>query len=62
FNQLGRYLPKISKYLPAISLVSGFLLVAVGVVIYTGGLQLMSTLVPQVELESWLLGILGGGG
>ncbi|MCA9870713.1 MAG: hypothetical protein KDI03_02460 [Anaerolineae bacterium] len=61
FNQLGRYLPKISKYLPAIGAVSGFLMVAVGVVIYTGGLQLMSTLVPQVELETWLLGILGSG-
>lgn len=59
FNQLGRVLPKIYRYLPTISLVSGLLLAVVGVVIYTGGLQLMSTLVPQVELESWLLGVLG---
>lgn len=59
FNQLSRYLPKIYRYLPTISLVSGLLLVVVGVVIYTGGLQLMATVVPQVELESWLLGVLG---
>lgn len=59
FNQLGRYLPKIYRHLPTISLVSGLLLVVVGVVIYTGGLQLMATVVPQVELESWLLGVLG---
>ncbi len=59
FNQLGRVLPKIYRYLPTISLVSGLLLAVVGVVIYTGGLQLMATVVPQVELESWLLGVLG---
>lgn len=59
FNQLGRMLPKIYRYLPTISLVSGLLLAIVGVVIYTGGLQLLSTAVPQVELETWLLGVLG---
>lgn len=59
FNELGRYLPKIYRYLPTISLVSGLLLAFVGVVIYTGGLQLMATLLPQVELETWLLGVLG---
>ena len=59
FNELGRVLPKIYRYLPTISLVSGLLLAVVGVVIYTGGLQLMATVVPQVELESWLLGVLG---
>jgi cytochrome c-type biogenesis protein len=59
FNSLGRVLPKIYRYLPTISLVSGLLLAVVGVVIYTGGLQLMATIVPQVELESWLLGVLG---
>jgi len=59
FNQLGRFLPKIYRYLPTISLVSGLLLAVVGVVIYTGGLQLMATVVPQVELETWLLGVLG---
>lgn len=60
FNQLGRTMPRISKRLPLISLISGFLMVAVGVVIYTGGMQLMATAVPQVELETWLLGVLGG--
>ena len=59
FNELGRYLPKIYRHLPTISLVSGLLLAIVGVVIYTGGLQLLSTLAPQVELETWLLGVLG---
>ncbi len=59
FNELGRVLPKIYRYLPTISLVSGLFLAVVGVVIYTGGLQLMATVVPQVELESWLLGVLG---
>ncbi len=59
FNELGRVLPKIYRYLPTISLVSGLLLALVGVVIYTGGLQLTATLVPQVELETWLLGVLG---
>jgi cytochrome c-type biogenesis protein len=59
FNQLGRVLPKIYRYLPTISLVSGLLLAIVGVVIYTGGLQLTATLMPQVELETWLLGVLG---
>lgn len=59
FNQLGRLLPRFYRYLPAISLVSGLLLALVGVVIYTGGLSLISSLVPQVELESWLLGVLG---
>jgi cytochrome c biogenesis protein CcdA len=59
FNQLGRVLPKIYRYLPTISLVSGLLLAVVGVVVYTGGIQLMATAVPQVELESWLLGVLG---
>lgn len=59
FNQLGRVLPKIYRYLPTISLVSGLLLAVVGVVIYTGGLQLMATVVPQVELETWLMGVLG---
>lgn len=57
FNQLGRFAR--TRYLPTISLVSGLLLVVVGVVIYTGGLQLMATVVPQVELETWLLGVLG---
>lgn len=61
FNQLGRFMPRISKRLPLISLISGFLMVAVGVVIYTGGMQLMASAVPQVELETWLLGVLGGG-
>lgn len=59
FNQLGRFLPRINRHLPTISLVSGLLLALVGVVIYTGGLQLMATVVPQVELETWLLGVLG---
>jgi cytochrome c biogenesis protein CcdA len=59
FNQLGRVLPKIYRYLPTISLVSGLLLAVVGVVVYTGGIQLMATAVPQVELETWLLGVLG---
>lgn len=59
FNQLGRLLPKIYRYLPLISAISGFLLAVVGVVIYTGGFRLMASIVPQVELESWLLGILG---
>ncbi|MER2599149.1 MAG: cytochrome c biogenesis protein CcdA [Caldilineales bacterium] len=59
FNQLGRVLPRIYRHLPAISLISGLLLALVGVVIYTGGLQLAATLVPQLELESWLLRALG---
>ncbi len=59
FNQLGRVLPKIYRYLPTISLASGLLLAVVGVVVYTGGIQLMATAVPQVELETWLLGVLG---
>lgn len=59
FNQLGKVLPKIYRHLPTISLISGLLLAIVGVVIYTGGLQLIATVVPQVELESWLLGMLG---
>ncbi|MEA3335669.1 MAG: cytochrome c biogenesis protein CcdA [Chloroflexota bacterium] len=61
FNQLSQWLPKINRYLPTISLISGLLLAVVGVVIYTGGLQLSASLLPQVELESWLLGILGQG-
>lgn len=59
FDRLTTYLPRISRYLPAISLASGVLLALVGVVIYTGGMQLMATVLPQVELESWLLGVLG---
>lgn len=58
FNQLGRVLPKLFRHLPRISLLSGLLLALIGVVIYTGGLQLLATLVPQVELESWLLRLL----
>jgi cytochrome c-type biogenesis protein len=61
FGQLGRLLPKLSKHLGTISLISGLLLAVVGVLIYTGGLQLLASLVPQVELESWLLGVLGMG-
>ena len=58
FNQLGRVLPKLYRHLPRISLLSGLLLAVIGVVIYTGGLQLLATLIPQVELESWLLRLL----
>ncbi len=61
FGQLTRILPKLNRHLSTISLVSGLLLALVGVLIYTGGLQLLSTLAPQVELETWLLGILGMG-
>lgn len=59
FAEMTRVLPRVNRYLPTISLVSGFLLALVGVLIYTGGLQLLSTAVPQVELETWLLGVLG---
>ncbi len=59
FGQLSRLLPRIYRYLPAISAVSGLLLAVIGVVIYTGGFRLMASIVPQVELESWLLGVLG---
>jgi cytochrome c-type biogenesis protein len=61
FGELTRVLPKINRHLGTISLVSGFLLALVGVLIYTGGLQLLASAVPQVELESWLLGVLGMG-
>lgn len=61
FSQVTQLLPKLSKYLPAISLISGLLLALVGVVIYTGGMQLLATYVPQVEAESWLLRVLGMG-
>ena len=61
FGELGRALPKINRHLGTISLVSGLLLAFVGVLIYTGGLQLLASAVPQVELESWLLGVLGMG-
>lgn len=61
FGELSRVLPKINRYLGAISLISGLLLALVGILIYTGGLQLLATAVPQVELESWLLGVLGMG-
>lgn len=59
FGQLSRLLPKVYRYLPLISAASGLLLALIGVVIYTGGFRLMSTVIPQVELESWLLGVLG---
>lgn len=59
FGQLTTLLPKLSRHLGTISLVSGLLLAFVGVLIYTGGLQLLATYVPQVEFESWLLGVLG---
>lgn len=61
FGELGRILPRVNRHLQTISVASGLLLAAVGVLIYTGGLQLLSTRVPQVELESWLLGVLGMG-
>lgn len=59
FSQLTTLLPKVSHRLGTISLVSGILMAFVGVLIYTGGLQLLATYVPQVEFESWLLGVLG---
>jgi cytochrome c-type biogenesis protein len=59
FGQVTTLLPKVSRYLGTISLVSGLLMAFVGVLIYTGGLQLLATYVPQVEFESWLLGVLG---
>ena len=61
FGELGRVLPKINRHMGTISLVSGLLLAIVGVLIYTGGLQLLASAVPQVELETWLLGVLGMG-
>ncbi len=59
FGQVTTLLPKVSRHLGTISLVSGLLMAFVGVLIYTGGLQLLATYVPQVEFESWLLGVLG---
>jgi cytochrome c biogenesis protein CcdA len=61
FGELGRILPRINRHMGTISLVSGLLLATVGVLIYTGGLQLLASAVPQVELETWLLGVLGMG-
>lgn len=61
FGKLTSLLPKINRHLPTITAVSGLLLAAVGVLIYNNGLQLLSTWVPQVELETWLLGVLGMG-
>jgi cytochrome c-type biogenesis protein len=61
FGQLTAMMPRLNRHLGTISMVSGLVLVFVGVVIYTGGLQLLSTWVPQVEAESWLLGVLGMG-
>ncbi|MCS6844653.1 MAG: cytochrome c biogenesis protein CcdA [Caldilineales bacterium] len=59
FGNLASLLPKISRHLPTITAVSGLLLAAVGVLIYNNGLQLLASMVPQVELETWLLGVLG---
>ncbi len=61
FGQLTTMMPRLNRHLGTISMVSGLVLAVVGVVIYTGGLQLLSTWVPQVEAESWLLGVLGMG-
>jgi cytochrome c-type biogenesis protein len=61
FGQLTTMMPRLNRHLGTISMVSGLILAVVGVVIYTGGLQLLSTWVPQVEAESWLLGVLGMG-
>ena len=60
FNQLGRLLPRVYRYLPLISAISGLLLAVIGVIIYTQGFRLLNSIVPQVELESWLLRVLGG--
>lgn len=59
FGNLTSLLPKINRHLPTITAVSGLLLAAVGVLIYNNGLQLLASMVPQVELETWLLGVLG---
>jgi len=59
FSQVSQLLPKLRRYMGLISLVSGFLMVLVGVLIYTGTMQSLATYVPQVSLETWLAELLG---